>query len=697
MEPAGKTRRGRKTPSPERVALVRKRHLQLLGLLVFMVFASALGGDFIWTDHDDLVEGAYRIDSWSDIRTALTQTGEEYRSIKLATPPAAEPGTWQPLVIFANTLSWSLWGDCAFCFHLENLLLHLALVIGVYALGRHLLSHRRHGNRIAVWAAALYAVHPATVSSVAWVGGRPILLAAAFSVWTLVIFTRLQATTKSRPGHVRRWLLGLTLTSTFAMISHGSAMMLPLLALFVATFEAMERGRHPFGGISPRRIKGIGVLFGIALVIAFYRMQVIGGTHLFTGHPADGLANNIGTALRHFWFLLGESVLPGEPIVSDAWPLTVRWGAAEVAGLLGLLLVVAGVMVGLKFKNPAALGVGWFLLWLLPGAALFPGVHYHDSQVLYLAVWGLTLAFAYALLRLWRPIGRQLMPGSEGILFVPLIAVLAVITAFSNVRFWDREGLFESEVISDPLFIEGRVQLARLSLEAGEPAIAADHLRTAIEVAQDDSYTAYYPAFETLLLLGRAQAGMGQFEDADASFVAAAKLAPDNPDVAYWQGVAKLQEGRPAEAETLLRAVLKRRPGHIDAKAELGVALAEQQRYVEAHPFLAEAITAGHGNVRRHRALARAFIDAGELAGAGREIEATLALEESANDHALLAWVLWQQGEQDAARQSLELASGTLLPGEDRSYVEWVGEQTGIWATASDGEETPVDEASVAE
>ena len=41
-------------------------------------------------------------------------------------------------------------------------------------------------NRIAAWGAAIYAVHPATVTTVAWIGGRSELLAAAFAIWCLV-------------------------------------------------------------------------------------------------------------------------------------------------------------------------------------------------------------------------------------------------------------------------------------------------------------------------------------------------------------------------------------------------------------------------------------------------------------------------------------------------------------------------------
>ena len=152
--------------SPEQIARTRRLHIVLLALLVLLVFASTLGGDFVWTDREDLLDGQHRLQRLSDIPAALTQTREAFRERDIAgTSSDTGSGSWQPLTILSNTLSWSLWGDCSACFHIENVLLHVLVVVGLYALGRHVLSRQRHGTRIAAWSAALYAIHPATVTS----------------------------------------------------------------------------------------------------------------------------------------------------------------------------------------------------------------------------------------------------------------------------------------------------------------------------------------------------------------------------------------------------------------------------------------------------------------------------------------------------------------------------------------------------
>ncbi len=666
--------RQRSRRAPEQIQQIRRRHIWLLVVLVLLVYASALGGGFVWTDRTDILQGEHRLTALDDLSSALSHAREAYRarSSGVAADPAA--GTWQPVTLLSNSISWGLWGDCAFCFRLENVLLHLLLVVGLYALGRHLLSQRPHGNRIAAWAAALFAAHPAGVTSVAWIGGRPYLLAALFAVWSLVIFTRLQATTKSRRGHGRPWLLALGLTSLTAMLAEETAYMLPLAALLIAAFESRERGRGSLAGIAPARWKGLALIFAALFLVLAYRKLALGGFSFTAAYPTESLFSNAGTALRHLWFFIGETLLPSEPIVSDAWRITYGWGALEVAALLGFILILAATLVGLRFGHPSALGVAWFLLWLIPGVGLFPSDHYHVSQALYIAAWGPAFALGYALVRLWRPIGRQLVPGSEGVILVPIILALGLITGLSNLRWWDHGALFESEIASDPHYIEGRLQLAELALERGEAPVALNHSLAAVEAARDDQYTGYWSARDAYYMLGLAQLQMDLEHDAVNSLATALEARPGDALVLYQLGLAQLSVQNYAAAESNLRAALQARQPFPEAEADLGVALADQQQFVDAYPLLADAVAQGLGNARRHRALALTMLDARQYRDAAEQLERSLALEENADERARLAWSLWQLGEADKARSHLNMA---MLMDENASspYVDWVREQ----------------------
>jgi len=643
----------------------------LLALLVVAVFASTIGGDFVWTDREDLIEGQHRIQGLSDLAAAFSETREAFRVRHVAgavVDPSA--GTWQPLTILSNTVSWSLWGECSSCFHVENILLHLVVVIGLYALGRHVLTRRRHGVRIAAWSAALYAIHPATVTSVAWIGGRPHLLAAAFAIWALVMFTRLQATTKSHHGPVRRWQVAMVALALAAMLSHETAYLLPVLAVLIAGFESKERGRSAIFGVAPTRLIGIGLLTGVLLVVLGYRLLVLGGIGFSGGYPTDSLFGNIGTAVRHFWYLVEHALLPVEPVVSDAWRVSQGWGVVESLALLGLIAAAAAVLVGLKLGHPVAFGAGWLILWLIPGVGIFPTDHYHSSQTLYLATWGVSLIAGYGLFRLWRPFGRQLVPGSEVVVFLPVLIVLGVVTGLSNARWWTHDGLFQSEIASDPHYMEGRMELAKSALRRGAHDEAMSHAMAAIEAAQDDSFTGYWSPRDTFFVLARSQWALGMTTEAARNFETALEHRPDDAELLYWRGVSRmaLQEYEGAEQD-LSRALEIRRP-FPEAEADLGVLMVRQSRFAEAYPLLRSALAQGLGTFERHSAMARALIDAGELTGAADALEQALALRESADERARLAWVSWQLGRTEKAISDLNMA----LQFEETSseYVEQV-------------------------
>lgn len=642
----------------------------LLVLLVIVVFASTLGGGFVWTDREDILEGEHRLTGTDDLSAMLTQTREAYRARGSGQMIDPATGSWQPLTVLSNSVSWFLWGDCSVCFHAENLLLHIVLVIGLYALGRHLLTQRRHGYRIAAWAAALYAIHPATVSSVAWIGGRPYLLAAALGVWSLVLFTRLQATTKSHVGRIRRWQFGMMLTGGAAMLAHESAYLLPLLALLIAAFESRERGRGALSGIAPRRLAALALLIVALCAILAYRSLVLGGLHFSGAFPTDSIFSNIGNALRHFWFLVDHALLPGEPVISDAWKITHGLGAAEVAAFLGLLIVIGATALGIRLRQPAAFGIAWFLLCLIPGVGIFPSDHYHSSQTLYLATWGLAFTIAYVAMLAWRPIGRQLVPGSEAVVFMPIILTLSIITAFSNARWWDHDRLFEGEIASDPHYMEGRLELAKSALQREDPNTAMTHALAAIAASQDEKFTGYWSARDGFYLLGKAQWKLGLFTEAIENFSTAIEANPQDAELYYWRGLARLSSQQLDTATEDLKRALALHSPYPEASAELGVLLAEQKRFVEAYPLLQDLIARDLASARHHRAMALVQIDAGQLEAAAEHLELALAQKETADERARLAWVAWQLGHRDKARDDINMA--LQMEEESSEYVLWV-------------------------
>ena len=241
------------------------------------------------------------------------------------------------------------------------------------------------------------------------------------------------------------------------------------------------------------------------------------------------------------------------------------------------------------------------------------------------------------------------------------------------MRWWDHSRLFESEIASDPHYMEGRLELAKAAVEKGDASVALNHSLAAIDASRDKQYTGYWSARDAFFVLGRAQLGLGMKHDAVGSFGAALDARPGDARVLYWAGVAQIALEDYAAAENHLRQALAAVPAFPEAQAELGVALAGQGRFAEAEPLLQQAIERGMGSSTRHAALALALIDADRLVEATEQLEASLALHEDADERARLAWVRWRLGHSDKAQSDLNMA--LLMEETNSPYVDWVRTQ----------------------
>ena len=112
------------------------------------------------------------------------------------------------------------------------------------------------------------------------------------------------------------------------------------------------------------------------------------------------------------------------------------------------------------------------------------------------------------------------------------------------------------------------------------------------------------------------------YADAAGSFQAVLEIRPEDAQPRYWLGVTQLSERGIRGRRDQFPPCDRGQAAFPEAEADLGAALAGQRRFVEAYPLLADAIEQGHGNARRHRALAitlidaRRFQDAAKTAGA---------------------------------------------------------------------------------
>src|SRR5580693_9108857 len=153
----------------------------LLALLVAVVYLPALRGDFIWDDDSNITKSA------------------PLRSLRGLWQIWTKPGATQqyyPITHSTFWLDYHVWGLNTFGYHLENVLLHALSAMLLWVILR----------RLAVpgaWlGAALFALHPVNVETVAWITERKNTLSGVFfmgSMLASVTFWRLDT---ARPASV---------------------------------------------------------------------------------------------------------------------------------------------------------------------------------------------------------------------------------------------------------------------------------------------------------------------------------------------------------------------------------------------------------------------------------------------------------------------------------------------------------------
>ena len=146
----------------------------LLGLVTLALYWPATGFDFINYDDPDFVTSNVHVQgglNWEGVKWAFGLTGGDY---------------WHPLTWLSLMLDASLFGQEAGGFHFTNVAFHAANSVLLFLLLRMLTG--------ALWrsvvVAALFALHPLRVESVAWVTERKDVLSGFFGLLALICYAR---------------------------------------------------------------------------------------------------------------------------------------------------------------------------------------------------------------------------------------------------------------------------------------------------------------------------------------------------------------------------------------------------------------------------------------------------------------------------------------------------------------------------
>jgi len=555
-----------------------------------------------------------------------------------------EAGFWHPLTWISLMADYELYKLNPAGYHWTNLLLHL---LATFLLFRALQAMTGAGTRSLV-VAALFALHPLHVESVAWIAERKDVLSACF--WMLTIYAYVNYVRK--PGYGRYGLA--LLFFVMGLMSKPMLVTMPFILLLldfwplgrftgaggaIASLKG-DAGRENFNRVYPLLLEKV-PLFLLAIVFGILTLWTESGFQALA--PTDALPwpDRLATAVVAAATYLGKTFWPTGLAAfyphPGGWPGLVTAGAAALHILLTLLAFR-------MYRSRPWLIVGWlwYLITLLPVSGIIQvGSHAMADRYTYIPLIGI---FIMSVWSFPRKIMHNAGFGRSVVLAgVAFLLLLLSWRASIQVQYWRNDGtLFRHalEVTTDNYLAHSG--LGAYLIRQGQDDAALYHLNQAVAIRPD-----YAPAwFKRGLLFAK----QGRYMEAAASFKQILKEAPRHGDARKQLAWNLLLAGETDAAIVQLRELLNDEPGDASLFNHLGIALMKKGAYPEAGDAFRKALELSPGHAGYHHNLATALLAAGNEEEAIRNLRQALALKpDYAAAHERLAALLRKRGENSAA------------------------------------------------
>jgi tetratricopeptide (TPR) repeat protein len=595
--------------SPEWFWNLRKQDW-LLGLLlamaVFCAYQPVWHAGFIWDDEAHVTRP--ELCSLGGLARIWFQLGATQQ--------------YYPLMHSVFWVEHRLWGYSALGYHLVNVLLHVVVALLLVKILRQL-------KIPGAWlAAAIFALHPVQVESVAWISELKNTLSGVFYLGAALIYLEFD-----RSRNRGKWVLALGLFAA-GLMSKTVIATLPAALLVVFWWQ---RGKISWKQdvlpLIPFFIMGMGV----GLFTAWVERKFVIGAEVSEFNFS--LVERLLIAGRVIWFYLGKLFWPVNlAFVYPRWDVSqgVWWQYLFPAAVLLLLGMLAGWHR--RWRGPLA-GLLFFSGTLFPALGFFNVYPFLYSFVAdhfqYLAgigpialmAGGITAAMGF-----WGKGKCFLQPAFCG----ALLLTLGILTWRQCGMYADNETLWRATIARNPDSFLAHNDLGLLLSQKGQMDEALEHYQKALEIKPQ-----YVPAHYNL---GNAFLQRGQWNEAIACFQKALEINPNVSRVWYNLGNAFLRSGRVEKAIVSYQETLKIRPDFWEGYNNLGNALGQAGRTDEAIAAYLKALEISPDNAGIYNNLGNALMRNGRLDEAIANFQKVLAIRpdfaEAQNSLGYGAWVL---------------------------------------------------------
>ena len=630
-----------------------------LVVLVLLGFLPALHNGFV--NYDDNVY----VTENPQVQAGLTRESLAWAFGKLH----GEQTYWHPLTWVSHMLDCQLYGLRPWGHHLTSVVWHAVNALLVF-----LVFTRMTG---AVWRcavlAALFALHPLQVDTVAWVTERKNLLSTFFfllAVWAYAGYA--QGKTRAERGGLRTVSAGPilrarhpTLDYMLAVVFFALGLMckpavvtLPFVLLLLdywplCRFSPSSLMPHPS---SPGQLPALWHLVwekAPLILLAAASSGITLAAHRALGMFAAGSelpwGLRIENALVSYCRYLGKVGYPLRLCV--LYPHPQKWPLLSVL-LASLLLLGLSVLALTQWKRRPYLPVGWFwfLGTLVPVIGLVQvGGQAMADRFMYVPLLGLLLLLiwgAHDLTCLWRYQTVALTAAGAA-------AILVCLTLTRNqIAYWkDSESLFRHAIATTENNCIAHYNLGDALLKRGQVDEAITHFQKALQIRPD--FAAAHNNLGNVLL------EKGQVDEAIAHFQKALEVRPLFAAARSNLGGALLQKGQTEAAITQFQQALDLDPNNPRPRYNLGSAFLESGRVDEAIDQFQEALKLNPRFAQAHYNLGNALLQRGQVDEARLQFEKELQIQPGfADAHNNLGNLLLQKGQVDEAIAHFQKALG---------------------------------------
>jgi Flp pilus assembly protein TadD len=602
-------------PSPANVPLGAVRQGQrwqaagiccALAAITFVVFGQTLTHDFVGYDDQDYVS-----------ENSLVQGGLSVNGLVWAFTHA-DCHLYHPLTILSLMADHQLYGMRAGGYHFTNLLLHTASVLLLFLVLRQMTG--------AFWrsafVAAIFAIHPLRVESVAWVAERKDVLSGLFFMLTLAAYLRYVR----QPPAPSRYLL---VAGAFlpALLCKPTVVTLPFVLLLL-DYWPLRRFAPP-AKRSRLILEKIPLL---ALALGSCAGTFLAAHKLIVPLVSVSLGGRIGNGLVSYAVYLRQMVWPEGLAVPYPYPLhgLLPW---EVV-LSGALLAAFSAGAWWQRRQRPWLWVGWvwYVVMLLPMAGFFQiGDQAHADRHTYLPQIGIYAGLTWLAAEWgakWR-IGRVTL----GTLAAAVIAALMV-CAWKQTSYWkNSETLWTRALACTTNNYLANFNLGNALRKQGKVNEAVARYQKALEI--DPRHA------QAHVNLGAILSQKGRLNEAISQFQTAVQFEPDNAEAHYNLALALGDQGHLGEAIPQYMEALRIQPDSAQYHYNLGNALARQGRLDEAVLHYQQALQLDPGDAKAQNNLASTLLRQGRVAEAIAHFQQALQLRpEDPSTLSNVAWLL---------------------------------------------------------